>query len=110
MLHSFDPKVLYTILIKEVENYPKRTTPSEYVHNWKCAMWGYCSQAFCTCSDLNILLGPGLLTTDGLQHRRQRKMLNPVFALGYMRNMAPLFYNIKSKVSSDRCAPYVEFS
>ncbi|KAH9853051.1 cytochrome P450 [Lenzites betulinus] len=46
---------------------------------------------------MRILLGPGLLGTIGEQHRRQRKMLNPVFSIKNLRNMTPLFYDIIHK-------------
>ena len=45
-----------------------------------------------------IFLGPGLLTTEGQQHRRQRKMLNPVFSAAHLRHMNSLFYDITDKV------------
>lgn len=31
MVSVYDPKALYSIMIKDVEFYPKHTTPSEYV-------------------------------------------------------------------------------
>ena len=45
-----------------------------------------------------LLLGPGLLATTGTVHRRQRKMLNPVFSAAYMRGLTPFFYEIVSRV------------
>ncbi len=69
---------------------------------------------------LCLLLGPGLLSTlggaagaalvwyyahtechiifVGHQHRKQRKMLNPVFSVKHLREMTPLFYNVIHKV------------
>ncbi len=46
-----------------------------------------------------LLLGPGLLTTYGPHHKKQRKMLNPVFSVAHMRNLTPLFYDITGRVS-----------
>ncbi|KAJ3921772.1 cytochrome P450 [Lentinula edodes] len=34
-----------------------------------------------------LLLGKGLLNTTGEHHRKQRKMLNPVFSIAHMRSM-----------------------
>lgn len=34
----------------------------------------------------------------GERHRRQRKMLNPIFSIKHLRNMTPLFYEIIHKV------------
>ena len=45
-----------------------------------------------------MLLGPGLLTTESQQHRKQRKMLNPVFSAAHLRNMSHIFYDIAHKV------------
>ncbi|PIL27739.1 cytochrome P450 [Ganoderma sinense ZZ0214-1] len=72
-----DPKAMHSVLIKDVENYPKRTLPSD---------------------DFMIFLGPGLLTTEGQQHRRQRKMLNPVFSAAHLRHMNGLFHDITDKL------------
>ncbi len=44
------------------------------------------------------LLGPGLLTTEGAQHRKQRKMLTPVFSIAYLRGITSVFYETNHKV------------
>ncbi|THH09099.1 hypothetical protein EW145_g2244 [Phellinidium pouzarii] len=41
-----------------------------------------------------LIFGSGLLSTLGDHHRRQRKMLNPVFSLKHMRDLIPIFYPI----------------
>ena len=51
-------------------------------------------------SGLNILLGPGLLTTAGAVHKKQRRMLQPVFSATHLRSMSPIFYEITRKVRS----------
>ena len=69
-----------------------------------------------TCRILNTLLGPGLLGVSGMppsfpedraldqlsvigeQHKRQRKMLNPVFSTKHLREMMPVFRQVISKV------------
>ena len=45
-----------------------------------------------------LLLGPGLLATTESLHRKQRKMLNPVFSAAYMRGITPFFYDVVGKV------------
>ena len=50
------------------------------------------------CSVLIMALGPGVLTTEGAQHRHQRKLLNPVFSAAYLRNITDVFYEISDKV------------
>ena len=44
------------------------------------------------------MLGDGLLATVGERHRKQRRMLNPVFSIAHMRHMIPIFYNITHKL------------
>ncbi|KAF8896610.1 cytochrome P450 [Infundibulicybe gibba] len=36
----------------------------------------------------------------GEHHRKQRKMLNPVFSIAHMRNMVPIFYDVAYKLQS----------
>ncbi|KAL5504184.1 hypothetical protein ACEPAH_8258 [Sanghuangporus vaninii] len=41
-----------------------------------------------------LTFGTSLLSTLGDHHRKQRKMLNPVFSLKHMRDLLPIFYPI----------------
>ncbi|KAI0692676.1 cytochrome P450 [Cerioporus squamosus] len=45
-----------------------------------------------------LLFGPGLLSVLGETHRKQRKMLNPVFSITHMRHMLPLFYEVTDRL------------
>jgi len=45
-----------------------------------------------------LIFGPGLLGTLGDHHRKQRKMLNPVFSIVHMREMIPTFYDVAYKL------------
>ncbi|KAJ2970021.1 hypothetical protein NUW54_g12828 [Trametes sanguinea] len=72
-LVTFDPKALHAVFIKEQDIYEEPI------------------------ASLRLLLGPGLLGTIGEQHRKQRKMLNPVFSTKHLRDMTPLFYEIVHK-------------
>lgn len=47
---------------------------------------------------MHCMLGDGLLATLGERHRKQRKLLNPVFSIAHMRHMLPIFYNIACKL------------
>lgn len=47
---------------------------------------------------MQVLIGPGLLTTEGHQNRKQRKLLNPVFSVAHLRNMTHIFYGITHRV------------
>ncbi|KAM5545452.1 hypothetical protein V8D89_000490 [Ganoderma adspersum] len=72
-----DPLALHAVAIKEQEFYTKSVTPS---------------------NDMKLFLGPGVLTTVGTQHRKQRKLLNPVFSGAHLRNMTHIFYNVAHKM------------
>ncbi|CCM06150.1 uncharacterized protein FIBRA_09623 [Fibroporia radiculosa] len=77
IINFADPKALHTILIKEEHIFQE-------------------SQAFLS---MNMLVfGPGLLSTVGDMHRRQRKLLNPAFSTSHMRSMLPIFYRIVHKL------------
>ncbi|KAJ7736842.1 cytochrome P450 [Mycena metata] len=46
----------------------------------------------------NLLNGDGLLGSNGERHRRQRKMLNPLFAVKHLKNFPPLFFEVSQKL------------
>ena len=48
------------------------------------------------------LLGPGIIIVEGAQHRKQRKMLTPVFSTAYLRGITPVFYETIYKVRGHR--------
>ncbi|CCM02686.1 uncharacterized protein FIBRA_04792 [Fibroporia radiculosa] len=72
-----DPKALHSILIKEEDIFQE--TDHFFTEN-------------------NLLLGPGLLSTAGDVHRRQRKLLLPAFSSTHLRSMLPLVYQIAYKL------------
>jgi cytochrome P450 len=45
-----------------------------------------------------MMFGMGLFATLGEHHKKQRKMLNPVFSTNHLRDMLPIFYEISYKV------------
>ena len=49
-------------------------------------------------STFTLLLGPGVLAANGPQHKRQRKLLTPVFSVAHLRNMTHIFYRVAHKV------------
>ncbi|KAF5380257.1 hypothetical protein D9757_008190 [Collybiopsis confluens] len=74
-LYTFDPKAMHHILVKNNLSYqPHRIDTGA------------------------MLFGKGLLTTMGDPHRRQRKLLNPVFSIAHMRSMLPIFYDVADKL------------
>ncbi|XP_006462834.1 hypothetical protein AGABI2DRAFT_179443 [Agaricus bisporus var. bisporus H97] len=72
MVLTCDPKALHHILVKD--------------------------QLIYEASISDIFFGEGLLSTFGEQHRKQRKMLNPVFSINHMREMIPLFYEVTNRL------------
>ncbi|KAF6748132.1 cytochrome P450 [Ephemerocybe angulata] len=79
MLFVFDPKALYHILVKDQYVFDE---PDDFIRI------------------NNAMFGPGLLATMGDHHRKQRKLLNPVFSVGHMKEMTPVFYNVVRKLEN----------
>ncbi|EIM80363.1 cytochrome P450 [Stereum hirsutum FP-91666 SS1] len=77
-LYISDPKALYNILIKD-----------QYIFE---------ETAFFLKSN-QLFFGPSLTATMGDHHRRQRKLLNPVFSVNHMRYMTPIFYRVTHQLS-----------
>ncbi|KAJ3572757.1 hypothetical protein NP233_g2868 [Leucocoprinus birnbaumii] len=77
MLLICDPKALHHILVKDQLVYEEAT---EFI-----AM-------------NQLMFGEGLLSVLGEQHRKQRKMLNPVFSITHMRAMTPIFYEVTGRL------------
>ncbi|KAF8183391.1 cytochrome P450 [Pholiota molesta] len=75
VLFVYDSKALHYILVKEHHLYAKSNLAGN-----------------------KILFGEGLLSTHGDQHRKQRKMLNPVFSIAHMREMLLIFYEVSYKM------------
>ncbi|KAI0690556.1 cytochrome P450 [Cerioporus squamosus] len=77
LLHVFDPRALHSILVGDMEHFPKEVTPL---------------------NALSLLLGPGILSTNGPQHRRQRKLLSSAFTQAHLRDMASIMYDVAHKL------------
>ncbi|KAF8807052.1 cytochrome P450 [Phlegmacium glaucopus] len=76
-LYVFDPKALHHIIVKDQYIYEE---PSSFIQGNR------------------LYFGPGLLGSLGDHHRRQRKMLNPMFSSGHMREIIPVFYDVAYKL------------
>ncbi|OCH84539.1 cytochrome P450 monooxygenase [Obba rivulosa] len=77
MLYVFDPLALHSVIVKDQDIYEE--------------------PAFLIKSNLSVF-GPGLLSTLGDHHRKQRKLLNPVFSIAHMRHLTPVFYRISHQL------------
>ncbi|KAK0199521.1 cytochrome P450 [Desarmillaria ectypa] len=81
-LYISDPKALQSILIKDQDAFEETDV---FIETNK------------------VIFGPGLVATTGDEHKRQRKLVNPVFSVAQLKNLMPVFYGI-----SDRLADIIE--
>ncbi|KAJ8081570.1 hypothetical protein PM082_007415 [Marasmius tenuissimus] len=77
-LTTFDPKAMYHILVKDQQSFEQDST---------------------VLTTDRLVFGLGLLSTSGEQHRKQRKMLQPVFSAAHLRDMTPLFYDVVKRLT-----------
>ncbi|EPQ55977.1 cytochrome P450 [Gloeophyllum trabeum ATCC 11539] len=76
-LYISDPLALYHIIVKDQHIFEKHDDDFEI---------------------FSLIFGPGLLSVKGDRHRKQRKILNPVFSTSHLRNMVPTFYGIAKQL------------
>ncbi|TEB40171.1 cytochrome P450 [Coprinellus micaceus] len=76
-LYVYDPKALHHIVVKDQHIFEE-------------------TEGFIIGS--NLIFGKGLFATMGDEHRKQRKILNPVFSTAHMRDMIPIFYDVTDKL------------
>ncbi|KAM5537528.1 hypothetical protein V8D89_008855 [Ganoderma adspersum] len=77
LLFVHDPKAVHHIAVKEQDIFEEAT--------WFTSL-------------TKRTVGPGLTATHGEHHRKQRKLLNPVFSVNHMRHMMPTFYSVTYKL------------
>ncbi|GJJ11632.1 hypothetical protein Clacol_005868 [Clathrus columnatus] len=77
MLFISDPKAIQYILNTSGYNFPKPLSNR---------------------IGFTIMLGPGIVSAEGTQHARHRKILNPAFSFGTLREFLPLFRQKASKL------------
>ncbi|THH10431.1 hypothetical protein EW145_g1337 [Phellinidium pouzarii] len=76
-LYISDPLALQSILVKDQDNFEETKV---FIENNK------------------IIFGEGLVATVGELHKKQRKMVNPVFSLHRLRSLTPAFYNVAHRL------------
>ncbi|KAI0323452.1 cytochrome P450 [Cubamyces sp. BRFM 1775] len=79
MLCVYDPVAMHSIVLKDQHIYEEM--------GW---FMNFALDSF----------GPGLLSTTGETHRKQRKMLSPVFSSKNLRRITPVFYEVVSRLKS----------
>ncbi|EIN05330.1 cytochrome P450 [Punctularia strigosozonata HHB-11173 SS5] len=88
-IYVMDPLALHHIVVKDQEVFQETATFTNFVVI--PSIDTECSPVF---RGLKIIFGEGLLATVGEQHRKQRKILNPVFSQSHMRNIGPIFQDV----------------
>ncbi|KAJ7745984.1 cytochrome P450 [Mycena metata] len=78
-LYVFDPKSLHQIMVKDQHIFEETDS---------------------MISGTRVSFGEGILSSLGEQHRKQRKMLNPVFSVAHLRHMVPLFFGVGKRVQA----------
>ncbi|KAF7344511.1 Rint-1 family protein [Mycena sanguinolenta] len=76
-LYIYDPKSLHQILVKDQDIFEE---PAYVIKGTR------------------VSFGEGLLSTLGEQHRKQRKILNPVFSVAHLRQMVPIFFDVGKRL------------
>ncbi|OAX34745.1 cytochrome P450 [Rhizopogon vinicolor AM-OR11-026] len=79
LFYVSDPRALHHILVKEQHIFEE-------------------NNVFILCNKL--IFGEGLISTLGEQHRKQRKMINPVFSTSNMRQLLSIIHSISQQLKS----------
>ena len=95
-LHVYDPKALHSILVKDQDSFYRGRIINRLFY-FLVHFHLYSDLQSCISFGM-LLFGPGLLSTSGATHKKQRKMLNPVFSGAHMRNLTPIFHEVSRKV------------
>ncbi|OJT09223.1 Cytochrome P450 3A24 [Trametes pubescens] len=83
LLYVYDPAAMQTIVLKEHRRHEPLFEELPYLMNIGMDTFG-----------------PGLLSTVGGTHRRQRKLLNPIFSPKNLRLATPTFYEVAHRLST----------
>ncbi|KAH6901041.1 cytochrome P450 [Coprinopsis sp. MPI-PUGE-AT-0042] len=77
-LYVSDPHALHSIILKDQDAFEETAVFTE---------------------TNKVIFGPGLVATTGQQHRRQRKVVGPLFSSVNLRQITPIFFDIAEKLS-----------
>ncbi|KAJ6612448.1 cytochrome P450 [Mycena sp. CBHHK59/15] len=77
-LYISDPHALHRILIKDQDAYEETSVFVE---------------------TNNVIFGPGLVSTIGDIHKRQRRLVQPIFSPSNLRDLVPVFYAVAERLS-----------
>ncbi|KAJ7336312.1 cytochrome P450 [Mycena albidolilacea] len=108
-LYVFDPKSLHQILVKVPETW------AEFVLSLPIQDHNIFEEPHFVIRGTRVFFGEGILSTLGAainfryifsgvylnageQHKKQRKMLNPVFSAAHLRQMVPIFFGVGKRL------------
>ncbi|KAL0960499.1 hypothetical protein HGRIS_005537 [Hohenbuehelia grisea] len=77
-LYISDPQALQSIVVKDQDAFEETAVFTE---------------------TNKVIFGPGLVATTGDQHKRQRKIVKPVFSVPHLRKLTTLIYSIADKLA-----------
>ncbi|KAG2024085.1 cytochrome P450 [Coprinopsis cinerea AmutBmut pab1-1] len=77
-LYIADPHALQSIVVKDQDSFEET---SVFIDTNK------------------VIFGPGLVATTGEQHKRQRKLVNPIFSASNLKAISPVFFEIAEKLA-----------
>ncbi|KAF4623118.1 hypothetical protein D9613_001355 [Agrocybe pediades] len=77
-LYISDPRAIQSIMLKDQDSYEETAVFTE---------------------TNKVIFGPGLVATTGEQHKRQRRVVNPIFAVPHLKKLTPVFYEIADKLA-----------
>ncbi|THH32676.1 hypothetical protein EUX98_g1523 [Antrodiella citrinella] len=98
MLYVYDPKALHHIVVKDQYIYEETSIFIEWVFRSVVPLTVFLTDGCLLNSFNSLAFGDSLLSSLGERHRRQRKILNPVFNTNHMRYMVPTFYRITNQL------------
>ncbi|KAI8986789.1 cytochrome P450 [Trametes punicea] len=78
-LYTWDPAAVYSILAKDLASFDEH---EEIILG------------------MQFFLGPGLIGILGEPHKKQRKMLHPLFSKKHIRDLTPIFYEVSHRLAS----------
>ncbi|KAG6843126.1 hypothetical protein H0H93_002158, partial [Arthromyces matolae] len=78
-LYVSDPRALQSIIVKDQDAFEETAV---FVETNKA------------------IFGPGLVATVGEHHKKQRKIVTPIFSVTQLRELTPVIYEVADKLSS----------
>ena len=121
-LYVTDPAALHAILVRDQNTFRESTEFAGYIISLPCpflstdfvavslfgiihrgdgvaSVWGWCITII-TCPVICSSCSP---SSTGHEHKKQRKLIDPIFTAARIAKLTPLFYQVASQVNSSHC-------